>query len=72
MSQVVNIVNPRDAREPRGSRNTRALERIEGLTEGQMRTAIGRVPLEFMPAVAKAFAVHVVRTSRQALLRSAR
>ena len=48
------------------------LERIEGLTEGQIRTAIGRVPLEFMSDVAKEFAVQVVRTSRQALLRSAR
>ena len=72
MSQVVNIVNPRDAREPRDSRNTRAFERIEGLTEGQIRRAIGRVPSEFISDVAKAFAVQVVSTSRQALLRSAR
>ena len=48
------------------------LERIEGLTEGRIRTAIGRVPPEFMSNVAKEFAEQVVRTSRQALLRSAR
>lgn len=48
------------------------LERIEGLTEGQIRTAIGRIPIEFMSDVAKEFAAEVVRTSRQALLRSAR
>lgn len=48
------------------------LERIDGLTEGDIRTAIGRVPPEFMSEVAKEFAAQVVRTSRQALLRSAR
>ena len=48
------------------------LERIEDLTEGRIRTAIGRVPPEFMSDMAKEFAIQVVRTSRQALLRSAR
>ena len=48
------------------------LERVKDLTEGQIRRAIGRVPPEFMSNVAKEFAVHVVRTSRQALIRSAR
>ena len=48
------------------------LERIEDLTEGRIRTAIGRVPPEFMSDVAKEFAVQVMRISRQALLRSAR
>ena len=48
------------------------LARIEGLTERQIRTAIGRVTPEFMSDVAKEFAVQVVTTSRQALLRSAR
>ena len=48
------------------------LDRIEGLTEGRTRTAIGRIPPEFMSDVAREFAVQVVRTSRQALLRSAR
>ena len=48
------------------------LARIEGLTEGQIRTAIGRIPPEFMSDLAKEFAVQVVTTSRQALLRSAR
>ena len=48
------------------------LERIEDLTDGRIRTAIGRVPPEFMSDVAREFAVQVVRTSRQALLRSAR
>lgn len=49
-----------------------ALTRIEGLTEGQIRTAIARVPPEFMSDLAKEFAVQVVTTSRQTLLRSAR
>ena len=48
------------------------LERIEDLTDGRIRTAIGRVPPEFMSDTAREFAVQVVRTSRQALLRSAR
>ena len=48
------------------------LERIEDLTEGRIRTAIGRIPPEFMSDVAREFAVQVLRTSRQALLRSAR
>ena len=48
------------------------LERIEDLTEGQIWRAIGRVPSEFMSDVAKEFAIQVVTTSRQALLRSAR
>ena len=48
------------------------LERIEDLTEGQIHTAIGRVPPEFMSDIAKEFAVQLVRISRQALLRSTR
>ena len=48
------------------------LARIEDLTEVQIRTAIGRVPPEFMSDLAKKFAVQVVTTTRQTLLRSAR
>ena len=56
--------------QPEFTRGT--LARIEGLTEGRIRTAIGRVPPEFMSDLAKEFAVQVVTTSRQTLLRSAR
>ena len=56
--------------QPHFTRGT--LARIEGLTEGQIRTAIGRVPPEFMSDLAREFAIQVVTTSRQALLRSAR
>ena len=48
------------------------LERIESLSEGRIRTAVERVPREFMTGLAKEFAVQVVTTSRQELLRSAR
>ena len=48
------------------------LERIESLSDGQIRTAVERVPREFMTGLAKEFAVQVVTTSRQELLRSAR
>ena len=71
MSQVVTVEDPRDAREPRDSRNTQALERVKDLTEGRIRTAIGKVPPEVMSDAAREFAVEVVGTSRQALLRSA-
>ena len=48
------------------------LERIESLSDGRIRTAVERVPREFMTGLAKEFAVQVVTTSRQELLRSAR
>ena len=50
----------------------RTLERIENLSEGQIWTAVERVPREFMSGLAKEFAAQVVTTSRQELLRSAR
>ena len=50
----------------------RTLERIESLSEGRIRTAVERVPREFMTGPAKEFAVQMVTTSRQELLRSAR
>ncbi len=50
----------------------RTLERIENLSEDRIRTAVERVPGEFMSDLAKEFAVRVMTTSRQELLRSAR
>ena len=50
----------------------KTLERIEDLSEVQIRTAVERVPREFISDLAEEFAAKVATTSRQELLRSAR
>ena len=50
----------------------KTLDRIYSVSESAIRAVIHRVPGEFMSVVAKEFAYHVVMTSRQELLRSAR
>ena len=50
----------------------RTLDRIQSVSEHEIRTAIQRVPDEFMSDLAKEFACRVVMTGRQELLRSAR
>ena len=48
----------------------RTLDRIDNVSELQIRTVIERVPAEFMSDIAKEFACQVVLTSKQELLRS--
>lgn len=50
----------------------RTLRRIDGLSEPDVRTAVHRVPAEFMSDTAKEFACQVVLTSRRELLKSVR
>ena len=50
----------------------KTLDRIDGLSELDVRTAVGRVPSEFMSDTSKEFACQVVLTSKRELLRGVR
>lgn len=55
----------------RPSFTRRTLDRIDSLSELDVRAAVQRVPSEFMSDAAKEFACQVVLTSRRELLRRA-
>ena len=50
----------------------RTVDRIDSVSEPEIRAAIQRVPPEFMSDIAKEFSCHVVMTSKEELLRSVR
>ncbi|MCY4662203.1 MAG: hypothetical protein OXF93_20730 [Acidobacteria bacterium] len=50
----------------------RTLDRIDRLSESDVRTAIGRVPSEFMSDISKEFACQVVLAGKRELLRGVR
>ena len=50
----------------------KTLDRIDRLSENDVRTAVRRVPCEFMSDISKEFACQVILTGRRELLRGAR